>query len=576
MIAFIIGLSVLFSFQNFFASFDNFLQDTILQTGSTVDPQIIILGIDDQSLKKLGRWQDWKRTYFADIINNLSKAKPAVIGIDVSFSDLSGNPEDDKALVQAVKNSGKVVLPVKGVFNQTGTVANELDQPFDELRNVAITGHINTIQDPDKVVRRSLLFLTFNNKKEYSFSYEISKTYLNSNKTQLVSNIPLDESDSFLIDFVGKPGAYDYYPFYKVLNGEIPTDYFEGKIILIGPYSQGMLDEYMTPIDYKQAMNGIEIHANIIQNILNANFKRNAPVTINILIVIILGILSYLFFVKLKPLFSTILMFLFLILYLIFSIVAFQIFNIVVYLYYPIVTIIVIFFTTIASKYIVELLERKRITGIFGKYVAPEVVKHIIEGGDESLRLGGTEKDITVMFVDIRGFTPLSEKVKPEKLISILNEYFNLTVKSIFKFGGTLDKFIGDATMAIFNAPLSLDDHAFKTIMAALDMKTGSAELQARIFREYGITLEFGIGINTGNAIIGNIGTTFRMDYTAIGDTVNTAARLESNAKPGEILISAKTYEFVKDRINAVFYDEIILKGKDQPFAVYKVEGLLE
>ncbi len=575
-IAFIIGLSVLFSFQNFFASFDNFLQDTILQTGSTVDPQIIILGIDDQSLKKLGRWQDWKRTYFADIINNLSKAKPAVIGIDVSFSDLSGNPEDDKALVQAVKNSGKVVLPVKGVFNQTGTVANELDQPFDELRNVAITGHINTIQDPDKVVRRSLLFLTFNNKKEYSFSYEISKTYLNSNKTQLVSNIPLDESDSFLIDFVGKPGAYDYYPFYKVLNGEIPTDYFEGKIILIGPYSQGMLDEYMTPIDYKQAMNGIEIHANIIQNILNANFKRNAPVTINILIVIILGILSYLFFVKLKPLFSTILMFLFLILYLIFSIVAFQIFNIVVYLYYPIVTIIVIFFTTIASKYIVELLERKRITGIFGKYVAPEVVKHIIEGGDESLRLGGTEKDITVMFVDIRGFTPLSEKVKPEKLISILNEYFNLTVKSIFKFGGTLDKFIGDATMAIFNAPLSLDDHAFKTIMAALDMKTGSAELQARIFREYGITLEFGIGINTGNAIIGNIGTTFRMDYTAIGDTVNTAARLESNAKPGEILISAKTYEFVKDRINAVFYDEIILKGKDQPFAVYKVEGLLE
>ena len=455
-------------------------------------------------------------------------------------------------------------------------MANELDQPFDELRNVAITGHINTIQDPDKVVRRSLLFLTFNNKKEYSFSYEISKTYLNSNKTQLVSNIPLDESDSFLIDFVGKPGAYDYYPFYKVLNGEIPTDYFEGKIILIGPYSQGMLDEYMTPIDYKQAMNGIEIHANIIQNILNANFKRNAPVTINILIVIILGILSYLFFVKLKPLFSTILMFLFLILYLIFSIVAFQIFNIVVYLYYPIVTIIVIFFTTIASKYIVELLERKRITGIFGKYVAPEVVKHIIEGGDESLRLGGTEKDITVMFVDIRGFTPLSEKVKPEKLISILNEYFNLTVKSIFKFGGTLDKFIGDATMAIFNAPLSLDDHAFKTIMAALDMKTGSAELQARIFREYGITLEFGIGINTGNAIIGNIGTTFRMDYTAIGDTVNTAARLESNAKPGEILISAKTYEFVKDRINAVFYDEIILKGKDQPFAVYKVEGLLE
>lgn len=571
----IICLFGMFSVQNFFGSFDNFLQDTILQTGRVVDPSIIIIGIDDESLKKLGRWQDWKRTYFADIINKLAKAEPAVIGVDIAFSDKSGNPEDDVALVNAVRNFDRVVVPVKGVFGEPGIRPIALEEPFDELRNAAFTGHINTIPDPDKIVRRSFDYFEYNNQKISSFASEIYKIYLKSSYQEIPNHsISLDQQNSFLINFVGKPGDFEYYSFYKVLNGDIPADYFAGKIILIGPYSYGMLDQYVTPTDYKQSMNGVEIHANIIQNFLEGNFKRNASPVVNIALVVIPGMLSFIVFYKSRPLLASMILFLLLTIYIAISIATFRILGLAVYLFYPLMLMIIIYFSTLAGKYMLELFERNRITGIFGKYVAPEVVKHIIEGGEDSLKLGGTKKEITVMFVDIRGFTPLSEKVEPDVLVSLLNEYFNVTVSSIFNFSGTLDKFIGDATMAVFNAPLPLNDHAFKAINAALEMKTKSAVLEKKIYDEYGLVLRFGIGINTGEAVTGNIGTGFRMEYTAIGDTVNTAARLESNAKPGEILISSSTYELVKDRVKAVFYGELNLKGKDRPFPVYKVEGL--
>lgn len=571
----IICLFGLFSAKNFFGSFDNFLQDTLLQTGRVVDPSIIIIGIDDESLKKLGRWQDWKRTYYADIINKLAKGEPAVIGVDITFSDKSGNPEDDVALVNAVRNSGSVVLAVKGVFGEQGISPIALEEPFDELRNAAATGHINTIPDPDKIVRRSFDYFEYNNQKISSFASEIYKIYLESSSQKRPNHsISLDQQNSFLINFVGKPGDFEYYSFYKVLNGDIPADYFAGKIILIGPYSYGMLDQYVTPTDYKQPMNGVEIHANIIQNFLEGNFKRDASPVVNIALVVIPGMLSFIVFYKSRPLLASMILFLLLTIYIAISIATFRILGLAVYLFYPLMLMIIIYFSTLAGKYMLELFERNRITGIFGKYVAPEVVKHIIEGGEDSLKLGGTKKEITVMFVDIRGFTPLSEKVEPDVLVCLLNEYFNVTVSSIFNFGGTLDKFIGDATMAVFNAPLSLDDHAFKAINAALEMKTKSAALEKKIYNDYGLVLRFGIGINTGEAVTGNIGTGFRMEYTAIGDTVNTAARLESNAKPGEILISSATYELVKDRVKAVFYGELNLKGKDRPFPVYKVEGL--
>lgn len=243
---------------------------------------------------------------------------------------------------------------------------------------------------------------------------------------------------------------------------------------------------------------------------------------------------------------------------------------------YPVALYFSIYVISLGYRYISELFERKRITSVFGRYVAPQVVNEIIEGGEQALKLGGSRRNITVLFVDIRGFTPLSEKAEPEEVVAILNEYLTLCAQSIFKFDGTLDKFIGDATMALFNAPLDLEDHAYKAVQAAWVMKQGAEPLKNKLEEKFGKVVQFGIGINTGDAVVGNIGADFRMDYTAIGDTVNTAARLESNAEPGQILLSESTYELVKDRVNAAYMGVYSMKGKAQGIAVYQLDGVKE
>ena len=210
----------------------------------------------------------------------------------------------------------------------------------------------------------------------------------------------------------------------------------------------------------------------------------------------------------------------------------------------------------------------------FKKYVAPEVVEEIAKKGDFKIQLGGENRDIAVLFVDIRGFTTMSEVLTPEEVVAILNRYLNLTTNAIFKNKGTLDKFVGDATMAVFNSPFELEDYTFKAVCAAMDIVEGGAALEKELLEKFGRTVGFGVGVNCGEAVVGNVGCDFRMDYTAIGDTVNTAARLESNAKKGQVLISDAVYERVKDRIEVEEVGEIPLKGKSKGVFVYSVTAV--
>jgi len=177
--------------------------------------------------------------------------------------------------------------------------------------------------------------------------------------------------------------------------------------------------------------------------------------------------------------------------------------------------------------------------------------------------------------VDIRGFTPMSEGLEPEQVVEILNEYLALTTAAIFKNGGTLDKFIGDATMAVFNAPFNLDDYVYRAVCTARDIAAGSEELRRKLQERFGKTVSFGIGVNCGEAVVGNIGCDVRMDYTAIGDTVNTAARLESNAGRGQILISRNVYEAVRDRVRVTEIGAIPLKGKSKEVFVYQLDEVI-
>lgn len=241
----------------------------------------------------------------------------------------------------------------------------------------------------------------------------------------------------------------------------------------------------------------------------------------------------------------------------------------------PVVLILIMIYFTTAHYYAARLAKR-RIERAFKKYVAPQVVNEIAKSGSYKITLGGENRDIAVLFVDIRGFTPLSESLEPEQVVDILNSYLELTTSCIFKNGGTLDKFVGDATMAIFNAPFDLEDYIFRAVLTAWDIVKGSEIIDAECMRLCGKHVGFGVGVNCGPAVVGNIGCDFRMDYTAIGDTVNTSARLEANAPKGTVYISDRVYEAVKDRIEVEEVGEIPLKGKSKGVFVYSLKGVKE
>lgn len=577
--ALVLIIFCIFTFFNTFERIENTLQDSIFQSPGKADSRIVILGIDDPSLDKLKQWP-WPRNYIADAINILSKGKAAAVGVDIIYAEDARNPEEDTALVNAVKNAGNVVIPVYGEFGNKYIKANEmktevLKQPFQKLREAAVTGHINALPDQsDGIVRRNLVSFTYFNTDINSFAGEIYKLYIkNIGKTPEKIVIPRDAFNRAYISFAEEPFRFEHHSIYKVLNGEIPPEYFQDKIVLIGPYTVGINDFFPTAIDHQTSMYGVEIHANIIQNYLYKNFKQYVPEWISLILILLLSAAGFFTFRKLSPAKSAIITGAFIVIYTIASKIAYGK-GFIMTLLYPMALVVVLYLIMLAYRYIEEYLERRRITGVFGRYVAPQIVDQILKGGEESLKLGGTRREITALFVDIRGFTPMSEKVQPEQVVEILNDYLNLTASSIFKFGGTLDKFIGDATMAIFNAPLDLEDHAFKAVQTAWAMKEGSAVLQKGLEEKFGRSVQFGIGINTGYAVVGNIGAKFRMDYTAIGDTVNTAARLESTAKPGQILMSQATYELVKGRVEAAYLGEIKVKGKEQGVPVYQLNGI--
>ncbi len=220
-----------------------------------------------------------------------------------------------------------------------------------------------------------------------------------------------------------------------------------------------------------------------------------------------------------------------------------------------------------------SLMEKEVLKGAFSKYVTKSVVDRILQHQD-GLKLGGEKKQVTIFFSDIRGFTPMSEALTAEEVVHILNEYFTAMTAIIFKYEGTLDKFMGDAIMAIYGAPIDMPDHAERAVLAAVEMSQKMQELQAKWRMEGKREVNIGIGINTGEVVVGNIGSMQRMEYTAIGDNVNLTQRLESVAEKGQILISSATYEQVKHRIVAKMLDPIKVKGKAEKVIAYQVEGL--
>lgn len=567
---------------------DSRFQDYHYQKGGLISPDIYVIGIDEETLMEFGPWQNWGRRETArliELLNADSETAPAVIGLDIGFFG-EDSKEEDEALAHAASLLDNIVTTSYVTFGKeiveyddgsfgTKSGAATCEIPYDELAANVDWGFSNVPLDGDGVARHGLYSIRYNDEIIYSFASQVYNKY-----TGMLPECVQEGLTSGYIPFAG--GPYDYYgsqtsglSMSRVLNGEIPREMFAGSIVLVGPYSAGMMDSYYTAISHESMMFGVEIHANILQAFLDYNVKTELPV-MNALLVTAAFMTFICFIGRIKNMkIFTCITAAGIALYWVFTGTAYE--NGKIFpLLYPIASAVIFFVYHVAWQYASERMAKRQLENIFGKYVSRDVVDGIVKGGMEALKLGGQKKDIAVLFVDIRGFTPLSEALPPEKVVEVLNRYLSLTTKAVFDNRGTVDKFIGDATMAVYNAPLDLDDYVFRAVKTGLDMASSAKELEAEIAQVTDKKVGFGIGINCGEAVIGNIGTPQRMDYTAIGNTVNTAARLESQAKAGEVIISQEVYDRLEGRIEAVSLGKRKLKGISEDAEVYRVEGIKE
>lgn len=580
----IVGVLVfLLSITHALSALDYLAKDSIYQIPRGINSRIKIIGIDEKTLDEYGPIQTWSRSRYAellDILNKNADSKPEIIGFDIHFS---GNvDEGDSKFAEAVRDSGNVVIVEQLIYSKKGErdsngilykPVESVSEPYDEIKNAALAvGYSNMSQDSDGTVRRVIPEEQFENKTRYMFSRLMYEKY--AEKMGITpSDIPTDKSGRTIINYSGKPGDYECISMSDVLSGKIDSRAFAGSIVLVGAYAPGMQDNFKVPNGSSSQMYGVEIHANILQSYLDGRFSINGNTYIYALIMAILAMLLHLCFRKLKVFPGLII--------LLVAICAVVGCDVVLnnngrtysVIYLPLIAVLSYVYV-LALHYLIEKAKKKKILNAFRKYVAPQIVEEIASKGDFEINLGGENRDIAVLFVDIRGFTTMSEALEPEKVVEILNEYLSLTTKSIFDNSGTLDKFVGDATMAVFNSPFDLPDYEYKAVCAALDIVRGGEELEKVLFEKYGRSVGFGVGVHCGPAVVGNVGCDFRMDFTAIGDTVNTSARLEANAKKGQVLISDVLYERLKDRIEVNEIGQIPLKGKSNGVMVYEVTGL--
>ena len=494
--------------------------------------------------------------------------------------------EGDDRFADACSAAGNVVTAVNVVtedklsLQKDGSLSLDkmhvklVEYPYPSLKVAADYGFANTTLDRDGYIRYGLWSMDTGEEEIFSLSARVYQRYcermdIPPQKPKLISG------DAFGFTFSGKSGAYEVLSLCDVLDGKIDERVFRNSIVLVGAYAPGMQDSYNVAVQRGQQMYGVEIHANIIEALLEG--KTFLPVSVMgyALVVTTIALAFLLIARKIKPIPLTAILLAVIALDVLAGKLLYSRGFAVGLVELPLVLILVYLYQVIAG-YLGEVMKRRKVMNAFKKYVAPQVVEEISRKGDFEMVLGGENRHIAVLFVDIRGFTPMSESLQPEQVVEILNEYLTLTTTAIFQNGGTLDKFIGDATMAIFNAPFDLDDYIYRAVCTALDIAAGSDALEKKLMERFGKSVSFGIGVNCGPAVVGNIGCDFRMDYTAIGDTVNTAARLESNAKRGQILISGEVYEAVKDRIEATRIGVIPLKGKKDGALVYEVHARKE
>ena len=559
---------------------------------------IVIVAIDDKSfaLKNASelRTLSFSKADYAKVIENLEKAGARVIGVDIVFSETS--PEADQAvLVKTLKEYDNIILAAEPKIAKTTGLKplKEFIEPHPEnLGSILFEADVdNTIRrqglvydDPQapyafalQIVRKALGLLPEDSKK-LTDGYQLMPFAVRVNGQKILPvTIPLDSKDQMMIDFFGPPNSFPSISFADVFQGRLndkrsgkPID-LEGKIVLIGEMGTGIHDEQYVPTSVSKAMPGVEIHANAIQTILDGRFLRDQSWSGVYAVTMGAVLLGLALFLVLGVTGSLLLLVIGLMAYAVISWIAFE-YGIVLNVIYPYLAWIFAFVVAYIFRYFTEARLARQTEQAFSKYVSATVVKKILEN-PKSLKLGGEKKEMTVLFSDIAGFTTLSEKATPEKLVEQLNEYLDAMTVIIMDHEGTVDKYIGDAIMAFWGAPIPQKDHAVRACLTALEYQKRLVELRDLWVSRGQLPFSARVGLNTGTMVVGNMGSHRRFDYTVIGDAVNLGARLEGVNKfyDTNILISETTYEEAKHAIEVREIDSITVKGKTKPVRIYEL-----
>ena len=566
-----------------FFELDSMLCDAVYSQMNGTGDEIVIVAIDEETLAEYGAFSEWSRERCAQLADFLydEENNPAVLAFDIVFSG-EIDEETDNHLVKSLSGHNAVTatnfvyrgttIYADGAQNYDAWNIEMEEHPFAALDNVVNSGFANAQLSRDGFVRSVQLWEEFNGEKRYSFAAQIYRQYQKSLGKEAV--FPQTNSrNQVLFGYSGKPGEFQRFSLKDVLSGSVDKRNFKDKIVMVGAFAAGMQDSFHTPADRARDMFGVELNANIVRALMLGKTSQRAPVAVHAVIAALL-VFIYVFTARKMKMYPAVLSVVWLIIADIGAGFILSRCGITITLIYPLIVAGVFAAAIFVEKYIEETLRKKRILQSFEKYLAPQVIKQLSKDEEYDFTLGVEKREVCVLFVDIRGFTTMSEKLAPEEVTQILNEFLSEVTKCVFRHSGMLDKFIGDAAMAVFNAPTDLEDYLFKAVCAAVDIRNCGETLGKRLQERYGNSVNFGIGLNCGEAVVGNIGCEIRMDYTAIGDTVNTAARLEAKAAGGEILISEALYERLKDRIDARFKEEMTLKGKALPVKVYSVLGV--
>ncbi len=622
----------LLSFTSLFQSFELKLLDLRFQMRGVLplnDSPIVILAIDNQSdLSTPARWP-WPRSYFAHVVENLEKAGVAAIGIDVIFDQPDHySPQNDDSLAHTLARYHNIVLAGKIQQTHGRYSSTSILPPYEKFLQPGTQWGLVTLEaDIDGFYRRYPFLVRLQDTLMSSFAAQLLKEYDKQKNPQAhfifeedanafkAGNIriPKYDSQSMLINFYGPPFSFPYYSFDNVLDDqefdlvdEYDIDAFDDpgdstlgippgllysgklkdKIVLIGSTMSELHDNFPTPFLVQKGdsagqarveMPGVEVHANALQTVLDKNFIRKLSgwwvSFLNLLFALLI-----LFMVKrLNTILSLILTVLLIAGYVLLGFVFFADGNLLLPVVTPTLVILFTFISQVSYDYLLTQQEKKMLRGVFAHYVPEKVIQEIIDH-PEKLSLGGEERVVTVLFSDVAGFTTLSEKMSPKELVALLNEYLTAMTDIILKHNGIIDKFEGDAIMAEFGVPVTFENHQKEACLAALEMQSKLRELRYKWKKEGKPELHARIGINTGEMIVGNMGSNTVFDYTVIGDHVNLGSRLEgaNKAYQTNIMISSFTHEAVKNDFIFRALDLIRVKGKAKPVQVFELIGTLE